>query len=189
MLRQRTAFERKKRTAPASEVQSPVVDGKNAMVAMATSVSDQSDMFVSPTSSNTVFPKYPLPSEVRPASIPSTVYSPMEDTVTSLFFNSYLYLPKDPLIRIGFMELLPQTYSNTKQGSHLHLSALAVSFFSVAAWTGNPSLYRSSEQFFAKAISKTRLALQDNIDGRLDEILMTVLLLSTYEVGKSSLSL
>lgn len=118
-----------------------------------------------------------------PLSSPPGLYQPLEDTVVPMFFNCYLFLQKDPQIRNGFMEILPQNYSQTKPNSHLHLSTLAIAFSSVAAWTGQASLFRASEQYFTKALPKIREALQNNDDGTLDEILLSILLLSTYEVN------
>jgi hypothetical protein len=120
-----------------------------------------------------------------PPSLPPSLYQPLEDTVVPMFFNCYLYLPKDPQIRNGFMEILPQNYSHTKPNSHLHVSTLAIAFFSVAAWTGQASLLRASEQYFNKALPKIREALQNTVDGELDDILISILLLSTYEVKSS----
>ena len=60
---------------------------------------------------------------------------------------------------------------------------MAVSAFSVAAWTGQRSLLDLSGHCFLKALRKTRLALQADIDGDLNELLMTVLLLSLFEVS------
>jgi hypothetical protein len=119
----------------------------------------------------------------RKAFGPADLYQPMEDTVVPLFFNSYLYLPKDQYIRNGFMEILPANFSNTKPGSHLHVSTLAVAFFSVAAWTGQRSLLRASEQYFTQALSKIREALQKGEENDLDSVLLSTLLLSTYEVS------
>lgn len=85
------------------------------------------------------------------------------------------------------MDLLPQSYSGTQFGSSLHLSLLAVSLFSVAAWTGQRALLHSSQDTFIKALRTTREALQGDIDGNLNEILMSVLLLDLYEVGASFL--
>jgi hypothetical protein len=193
MLRQRTAFERKKHSGSGSKASSSPSDGQGCHGGKEVSVSPtpapSAVPFAPASTSAAVSPRYPLLSEARSAGVPGSLYFPLEDTVTSIFFNSYLYLPKDPLIRDGFMELLPESYSNTPPGSHLHLSTLAVSFFSVAAWSGNPALLRSAEQFFVRAISKTRIALQGDVDDYLDEILMTVLVLSTYEVyGPHTLS-
>lgn len=60
---------------------------------------------------------------------------------------------------------------------------MAVSAFSVAAWTGQRSLLDLSGHTFLKALRKTRLALQADVDGDLNELLMTVLLLSLFEVS------
>ena len=114
---------------------------------------------------------------------PADLYQPMEDWVVPLFFNSYLYLPRDPHIRDGFMEILPSLYSDAEAGSHLHISTLAVAFFSVAAWTGQKSLLRTSEQYFTRALPKIRDALQSNEDSELDSTLSSILLLGTYEVS------
>ncbi|KAF3390395.1 hypothetical protein F1880_009105 [Penicillium rolfsii] len=105
----------------------------------------------------------------------------MEETIVSLFFNSYLYLPKGPHIRNGFMEVLPVMFSNTRPGSYLHISTLAVAFFTVAAWTGQAALVRGSERYFTKALPKIRDALRMNDDSEFDDILVSILLLSTYE--------
>lgn len=110
----------------------------------------------------------------------------MEDTVVPIFFNSYLYLPRDQATRKGFMEILPVNFSNTKTGSHLHASTLAVAFFSVAAWTGKPPLLRAAEHYFTQALSKIREALVKNEHSDLDSVLLSTLLLSTYEVGTMS---
>lgn len=126
---------------------------------------------------------FPMAGGPWPPSLPPGLYQPLEDTVVPMFFNCYLFLQKDPHIRTGFMEILPQNYSHTKPNSHLHVSTLAIAFFSVAAWTGQASLLRASEQYFTKALPKIRKALQNNVGGELDDILLSILLLSTYEVN------
>ncbi|KKK20550.1 hypothetical protein ARAM_005068 [Aspergillus rambellii] len=170
MLRDRIAFTRRGRST-SSQTPSFVKSDDAA---------GPSEVSTIPSVTRAVQPGTP-PVSAASSHIPSTLCLPMEDTVTSLFFNSYLYLPKDPLVRTGFMELLPQLFATAPLDSHLRLGTLAVAFFSVAAWTHQESLLRSSQQCFVKALSRTRQALQGNIDQNLDEILMTVLLLSTYE--------
>ena len=108
----------------------------------------------------------------------------MEDTVIPLWFNTFLYLPKDPHIRHGFMDVLPGLYSNAKSGSHLHLSTLAVGYFTVAAWTGQGPLIREAERCFALALPKLRKALYENTAGDFNNLLTSILLLSAYEVGE-----
>lgn len=106
----------------------------------------------------------------------------MEETVVPLWFNAYLYLPQDPSVRCGFMEVLPGMYSSAKPESPLHLSTLAVAFFTLAAWTGQGSLLRASERYFMKALPKIREALQAAGGADVDTMLVSILLLSTYEV-------
>ncbi|KAL4884806.1 hypothetical protein BJY04DRAFT_205817 [Aspergillus karnatakaensis] len=113
--------------------------------------------------------------------IPGGLYLPMEDTVTALFFNSYIYTPRDPMVRMGSMELLPQLYAAAPFSSHLHMSSLAVAFFSVAAWTRQGRLLQEADRFFGKALSRTRQALQGDVEQNYDEILMTLMLLYIYE--------
>lgn len=84
------------------------------------------------------------------------------------------------------MEFLPGMYSNAEHGSALHLSTLAVGFFSLAAWTGQASLFRASERTFLKALPKIRNALQSSDSTDLDSMLVSILLLSIYEVRPSS---
>ncbi|KAL4873552.1 hypothetical protein BDV12DRAFT_182336 [Aspergillus spectabilis] len=117
--------------------------------------------------------------------IPGGLYLPMEDTVTALFFNSYVYTPRDPMVRMGSMELLPQLYAAAPFDSHLHMSALAVAFFSVAAWTRQENLLQEAHRFFGKALSRTRHALQGDVQQNYDEILMTLMLLYIFELFTS----
>ncbi|KAL4918597.1 hypothetical protein BDW62DRAFT_63762 [Aspergillus aurantiobrunneus] len=127
-------------------------------------------------------PCYPATSgSVTPPQVPGGLYLPMEDTVTAFFFNSYLYTPRDPLIRPGSMELLPRFYAAAPFDSHLRMGSLAVAFFCVAAWTHQESLLQTAQQCFGKALFRTRRALQGNFEQTYDEILMTLVLLYIYE--------
>lgn len=90
-------------------------------------------------------------------------------------------------MNVGFLELLPQAYSQTKFGSALHFGLLAVSFFSVASWTGHRSLLFLAQSTFIKALRSTRESLQQaNMDENINEALISVLLLDLFEVGAYS---
>ncbi|EAW09344.1 Zn(II)2Cys6 transcription factor domain-containing protein [Aspergillus clavatus NRRL 1] len=170
VLRERTAFQRKKNNAAAGKSSDRA--GDNAAVPAPSPSSS------APTGA--LLPAAPIsPVRLNPG-IPRRVNPQLEATVTSLFFGSYMYLPKDPQLKIGFMELVPLFYSTTNFGSHLHLASLAVAFRSVAAWTGHRPLLHYSEQFFVRALARTRVALQ-GVEENPDAMLMTVLLLSTFE--------
>ncbi|THC90532.1 hypothetical protein EYZ11_010016 [Aspergillus tanneri] len=180
MLRDRIAFQRKKRDVYTSKHSVSATKDK----------ADSEDPSPPPTNPDTAIllinstsgsPSSSLVYATPPSQLPGSLSLPVEDTVASLFFNSYLFLPKDPLIRLGYMELLPKSYFDAPSDSHLRLAVLAVAYFSVAAWTGQRSLLGSAEQAFMKTVSKTRLALQGDTEQGLDELLMTILLLSTFE--------
>lgn len=189
MLRDRTAFQRKKSNI--SKTKAVIATkGRTSSKELSPPLT-VSDTTTSPTTASSTSvvssPKYETSPvsvnflEALSPSLPSGLFLPLESTVTSLFFNSYLYSPRDPLIRIGFLELVPERYHNALPGSPLHLGTLAVSLFSVSAWTGNHSFLRIAEQFFVKALAKTRVSLQSNLGENLVETIMAVLLLSIYE--------
>ncbi|KAL4970156.1 DUF3433 domain-containing protein [Aspergillus stella-maris] len=109
------------------------------------------------------------------------IYIGRDDTVTAVFFNSYMYTPRDPLIRSGSMEHLPQLYAAAPVDSHLRMSSLAVAYFCVAAWMHQEDLLKLAQQCFGKALARTRQALQGDIEQSYDEILMTLMLLYFFE--------
>ncbi|KAE8359883.1 hypothetical protein BDV27DRAFT_47627 [Aspergillus caelatus] len=189
MLRDRTAFQRKKSNVSKTRAvkSTKCKEGSKELSPPLTASGTSTSPSTASTTSSLSFPEVessPVSINVVRAlnpSVPSTLPLPLESTVTSLFFNSYLYQPRDPLIRIGFMELLPDRYFNARPGTPLYLGTLAVSLFSVSAWTGNRSFLGLAEQFFVRALSKTRVALQGNLGKNMFETIMAVLLLSVYE--------
>lgn len=181
VLRPQKAFNRRSgNTATALTVQSlPKCDEVDVKADSSSSSSSNS-----PSSELSPQPFYPVTSgPIISPQVPGGLYLPMEETVTALFFNSYIYTPRDPLIRPGSMEFLPQLYGAAPFGSALRMSSLAVAYFGVAAWTRQESLLRSAQQCFGKALSLTRLALQGNIEQNYDDILMTLMLLYIFEVS------
>ncbi|KAL3453729.1 C6 zinc finger domain protein [Aspergillus insuetus] len=176
MLRPQTAFPRKSGTASkttVSSANSDIVD---------TQEQAQKDLATSELSRFPCLPRHPGTSTpLPPPQIPGRLLLPMEDTVTGLFFSSYVYTPKDPLVRIGSMELLPQLYAAAPLNSPVRMSALAVSYFSVAAWTNQEHLLQYSRQCFVDALNLTRKTLQGDVGQSFDELLMTMLLLYIYE--------
>ncbi|OOF90892.1 hypothetical protein ASPCADRAFT_178546 [Aspergillus carbonarius ITEM 5010] len=166
VLRDQVAFHRKKRDTPSTVSTQP----SPAPITLNDAFSD--------SSSNAGTPSGPL---LHSPQVPRGLFLSTEDTVTSMFFNSFIYSPRDPLILQGFMDILPDVFFYTQPESPLHVGTLAVSFFSVAAWTGNRAFLQSAEQLFVKALAKTRKALQGDISQNVDDILMAILLLSTYE--------
>lgn len=186
MLRGQKAFLRKHGTSRSARLSNGGTSRQGSPVSMASGSSgaEHTEVEESPQSRAIIQAAKPSQSaQIVTPSIPAGPYLPLEDIVAPLFFNSYLYVPKDPQIAHGYMWLLPEAFSNARSGSHLHLATLAVSFFSVAAWTSQRSLLRSSEELFLKALPRTREALQHDVDHNLHDVLLTILLLNAYEVS------
>ncbi|KAI2837540.1 transcriptional regulator family: Fungal Specific TF [Aspergillus niger] len=177
MLRDQVAFHRKKRHT-SSKVSTPKIGVESIRSSPAPVVSNDALVSTRPSAD---LSQTGLVLRTAQQEVPRGLALPTDDTVTAMFFNSYIYSPRDPLILRGFMDILPDVFCYTQPDSHLHVGTLAVSYFSVAAWTGNRSFLQSAQQLFVKAIAKTREALQGDITHNVDDILMTILLLSTYE--------
>jgi hypothetical protein len=160
MLRPQTAFPRKSGTASKTTASSAKSDNVD------TQEQAQKDLATSELSCIPCLPRYPGTSTPLPP--PQILLLPMEDTVTGLFFGSYVYTPKDPLVRVGSMELLPQLYAAAPLNSPVRMSALAVSYFSVAAWTNQEHLLQYSRQCFVDALNLTRKKLQGDIGRSFD---------------------
>lgn len=178
MLRDQTAAVQKKHRLPKKQDRQESDNRTKAR----SSLSDRSTALV-PANASTVQPSALEINFSVFCSLPKTVNQPLEETAISFFFQLLSVPPKDPQALTGFMELLPSVYSNSKRSPHLHLATSAVSLFSVAAWTGDHSLIHISELFFFRALSRTRVAIENSIECKSDETLMAVLLLSRYEVG------
>ncbi|KAL3464313.1 C6 zinc finger domain protein [Aspergillus heterothallicus] len=181
MLRPQTAFPPKSGTTSKSTPATPA-STKTDDVDMQPESEVQKDPVSSELSCLPCLPRHagassPLP----PPQIPGRLLLPLEDTVTGLFFSSYVYTPKDPLVRMGSMELLPQLYAAAPLSSSVRMSALAVSYFSVAAWTNQEHLLQFARQCFVDALTLTRKTLQGDVEQSYDELLMTMLLLYIYE--------
>ncbi|PYI02308.1 C6 zinc finger domain protein [Aspergillus sclerotiicarbonarius CBS 121057] len=183
VLRDQVAFHRKKRDTSSHSTSAVSTPVETASTQSSPAVITLNDAFFSDGCSNNASPPSgpPLLLHTQEAVVPRGLFLSTDDTVTSMFFNSFIYSPRDPLILQGFMDILPDVFFYAQPESPLYLGTLAVSFFSVSAWTGNRVFLQSAEQLFVKALAKTRKALQGDISRNVDDILMAILLLSTYE--------
>lgn len=99
------------------------------------------------------------------------------------FVSSWVLFPRDPQTDRGVTEILPLFFADLRPGTPLSLSLAAISDFIFGAWEhGIRSETRQMQSAYGKAVSATRLALQDPNECYSDENLMAVLLLGLYEV-------
>ncbi|KAI9738396.1 MAG: hypothetical protein M1834_008899 [Cirrosporium novae-zelandiae] len=106
---------------------------------------------------------------------------PPEQQALSFFFNTYILSPRDPRIRRGFADYLLSSYLKARNGSLLSLATTAVSLSAFGGLNGRNTDKMRGDLYFSKAISATRIAIQDPVESRSDETLMAVLLLVAYE--------
>ncbi|KAL8684918.1 MAG: hypothetical protein Q9218_008072, partial [Villophora microphyllina] len=115
-------------------------------------------------------------------SLPKSLHEPPETQAVNAFISNYVSIPRHPYSRRGYLDCLLPLYQNTRHDS---LLSLAVAAMALAIEGGPPSSqhYRElSRSFFGKALVKTSRAIRDPVESVKDETLMSVLLLSFYEV-------
>lgn len=114
--------------------------------------------------------------------LPESFQETPEQQAVNAFFSNYIQIPRHPYSRRGYLECLLPLYQNTRQDS---LLSLATSAIALVVGGGQPSTqhYRNiSRSYFGKALIKTSRAIRDPVESIKDETLMSVLLLSFYEV-------
>ena len=107
--------------------------------------------------------------------------SPQEQAING-FFQNFVLIPRHPYSRRGYLDCLLPLYQSTRHDSLLSLATTAMALI---IESGSPSTahYRQlSKSFFGRALVKTGRAIRDPVESVKDETLMSVLLLSFYEV-------
>ena len=119
---------------------------------------------------------------------PRVLHSPVEDEEShalTFFVSSWVLFPHDPETDHGITELLPFFFGNLKSGTTLSLALTAVSRLLFAAWERRVRAVvetPESQMAYGKALTATRVAIEDPVQCTEDETLMAVLLLALYEV-------
>lgn len=119
---------------------------------------------------------------VLPLSLPRSFHDSPEQQAVNGFFVNYVLIRRHPYSRRGYLDCLLPLYQNARDDSLLSLATTAMA---LAIEGGSPSTahYRKlSHSFFGRALVKTSRAIRDPIESVKDETLMSVLLLSFYEV-------
>ena len=122
---------------------------------------------------------------------PGIPFAPLEDEESNavcFFVTSWVLFPRDPQTDRGISELLPFFFGNLRPGTPLSLSLTATSRFLFQTWERPAEKLETAQMqvAYGKAVSATRLALQDLSECCSDETLMAVLLLGLYEVREIS---
>lgn len=105
----------------------------------------------------------------------------------TFFISSWVLFPHDPLTDHGITEILPYFFGDLKSGTTLYLALTATSCLLFGAWELRIRDIETPQvqMAYGKALTATRLAVEDPIECVKDETLMAVLLLALYEVRNS----
>ncbi|KAI9723679.1 MAG: hypothetical protein M1812_000979 [Candelaria pacifica] len=112
---------------------------------------------------------------------PSFLYCPEEEALCYWFLN-FVMLPRHPDSISGFMEHLLPMYQNAKVDSQLSLITSATALSALGKGRGMESLMPKAYKMYSRALVAVKKAINDPVEAKKDETLMTVMLMSLYEV-------
>lgn len=115
-------------------------------------------------------------------SLPKSLLEPPEQAAVNAFISNYVLIPRHPYSKRGYLDCLLPLYQNTRHDSLLSLATAAMALAIEGNSPSTQHYRRLSRSFFGKALVKTSKAIRDPVESMKDETLMSVLLLSFYEV-------
>ncbi|KAF9634258.1 hypothetical protein BFW01_g5153 [Lasiodiplodia theobromae] len=119
---------------------------------------------------------------LRGFALPQGLSFSIENQATAFFFRNFVLLPQHDETARGFFELIVPYYNSTPAESTFHLATHAVSLAVLGNYPGRSHLLQESASFYGKALQKAQKALQDPVQARSDETLLTIMLFVLYEV-------
>lgn len=105
--------------------------------------------------------------------------------------SSWVFFPHDPRTDRGVTELLPFFFGGLQPGSPLSLALTATARLLFDAWERRIRDIETpfTQRAYGRAITATRLAIEDPVESLKNETVMAVLLLALYEVRAHALVL
>ncbi|KAI4235404.1 MAG: hypothetical protein LQ352_008093 [Teloschistes flavicans] len=117
------------------------------------------------------------------SSLPISLDQPPEQLAINAWMSNYVSFTRQSYSSRGYLDFLLPLYQNTRHDSLLSLATIAMA---LAIQGGSPRFqhYRQlSHSYFGKALLKASKAIRDPVESVQDDTLMSVLILSFYEVG------
>ena len=118
-----------------------------------------------------------LAPSVSPRLLPDT-----EAECISFFFNYYVDVTTDREAQVGYLELLSPLHGKVRPGSPLSLATSALATNITFAAFGRSLDSELPCALFSKALTMTQSAINDPVQSRTDETLVTVLLLGACDI-------
>ena len=103
------------------------------------------------------------------------------------FMNTHVDIRRDPLVRRGFLELLPSVLKDARPDSAVEHAIIACSVFFQEAWSAMMPETQRTRKYFAKALRSLNEAVTNSEACQEDGTLMAVVLLEMYEMLSNGL--
>jgi hypothetical protein len=123
------------------------------------------------------------PTSLPIPSIPTTVSIPIEVRALSYWAKNYVFeIHEIPQMSHEYFTYVPHYWSRAGTDSSLHLALCALSQ-ALFAQSGNTHMaIDDAEKVYARAIIKTHKEMEALSSDRIDELLLAIMLMATYEV-------
>jgi hypothetical protein len=108
---------------------------------------------------------------------------PTEAAATVFFFQNHATRPRQAQGMRGYLEYLVDMYMDSSPDTLIRKATHAVALAALSNYHRTSALRLRANKQYVRALQEIRLALQDPVAARSDELLMTILLFSLYEVG------
>jgi hypothetical protein len=116
-------------------------------------------------------------------SIPRSLNQSHEQTALTYFFSHFILVPRHSQVSRGYLEYLLPLYINTSLDSALSAATSAISLATFGNHPDRKYLLDTAQGKYSEALIKVNRALQDPLQAKQDDTLMTILLFSLFEVG------
>ncbi|KAF2457650.1 hypothetical protein BDY21DRAFT_285624 [Lineolata rhizophorae] len=116
-------------------------------------------------------------------SVPTNVSPSPEVQATAFFFKNFVLLPQEPESCRGFLDLLVPIYNQAGANSPLHSATHALALATLSNYPGRNILMKEARTKYGQALQEVGAAIQDPVQSKMDETIMSVLLFSLYETS------
>ncbi|KAK2765133.1 hypothetical protein FQN54_008832 [Arachnomyces sp. PD_36] len=113
----------------------------------------------------------------------------IEELAMGFFLNRIAGPLRDPRSQWGFMGYIPSAYSRAPCGSPLSVATATFALVLFSVYFCRTAALDAAQRLFPKVVTLTQDAIQDPVESKSNETLMTVILMALYEDVKGTFDL
>ena len=113
----------------------------------------------------------------------------LEQRALCFFFSSFVLIDRHPESSTGFLELLLPLYQDARRDSPLSMVTQAMSMIILGSRSQHKPMQRMGRKAFGDALVLTKAAIQDPVQSKSNETLVSVLALAFAEVSGNEMIL